>query len=192
MPYVECKLFTPQREALGFISWVESWGGVSAYPTHFDVESSFAWCEGIAPPIFSCFLFFFFKRRNWCLMITWIINDMLSKLYFFVGDAFLTSKIMYSYNDKLLSLGCVLATKFYSTLCDHMHYSCQVSLHGILQARRLEWVPIPFSRGSFQPTNWTPVSWIASIFVTIGATWEPDLGYSSTNFPYQIVVLHVI
>lgn len=148
--------------------------------------------KGLLHQFLVVFFFFFFKRRNWCLMITWIINDMLSKLYFFVGDAFLTSKIMYSYNDKLLSLGCVLATKFYSTLCDHMHYSCQVSLHGILQARRLEWVPIPFSRGSFQPTNWTPVSWIASIFVTIGATWEPDLGYSSTNFPYQIVVLHVI
>ena len=33
------------------------------------------------------------------------------------------------------------------TLCDPMGYT----LHGILQARILEWVAFPFSRGSFQP-----------------------------------------
>ena len=32
------------------------------------------------------------------------------------------------------------------TLCDHMVYM----VHGILQARILEWVAFPFSRGSFQ------------------------------------------
>ena len=30
------------------------------------------------------------------------------------------------------------------TLCDPMHYT----VHGILQARILDWVPFPFSRGS--------------------------------------------
>ena len=33
------------------------------------------------------------------------------------------------------------------TLCDPMDYT----VHGILQARILEWVPFPFSRGSSQP-----------------------------------------
>ena len=33
------------------------------------------------------------------------------------------------------------------TLCDHMDYT----VHGILQARILEWVAVPFSRGSSQP-----------------------------------------
>ena len=32
------------------------------------------------------------------------------------------------------------------------------SVHGILQARILEWVAIPFSRGSFQPRDQTHVS----------------------------------
>ena len=32
------------------------------------------------------------------------------------------------------------------------------SVHGILQARILEWVAIPFSRGSSQPRNQTQVS----------------------------------
>ena len=33
------------------------------------------------------------------------------------------------------------------------------SVHGILQARILEWVTIPFSRGSSWPRDWTQVSW---------------------------------
>ena len=35
------------------------------------------------------------------------------------------------------------------------------SVHGILQAGILEWVSIPFWRGSSQPRDWTQVSWIA-------------------------------
>ena len=41
------------------------------------------------------------------------------------------------------------------------------SFHGILQARILEWVAIPFSRGSSQPRHQTQVSNIASRFFTI-------------------------
>ena len=40
------------------------------------------------------------------------------------------------------------------TLCDPMDHSPPgSSIHGILQARILEWVAIPFSRGSFKPTS---------------------------------------
>ena len=41
---------------------------------------------------------------------------------------------------------------------------------GILQARILEWVAMPSSRGSSQPRNWTQVSCIAGRFFTIWAT----------------------
>ena len=44
--------------------------------------------------------------------------------------------------------------------------------HGILQARVLEWVAIPFSRGSSQPRDWTWVSCIAGRFFTSWATRE--------------------
>ena len=40
------------------------------------------------------------------------------------------------------------------------------SVHGILQARVLEWVAIPFSKGSSQPSNQTQVSCIAGGFFT--------------------------
>ena len=47
-------------------------------------------------------------------------------------------------------------------LCDPMDCSLpDSSIHGILQARILEWVAISFSRGSFQPTDRTCVSRIA-------------------------------
>ena len=45
-------------------------------------------------------------------------------------------------------------------------------VHRILQARILEWVAIPFSRGSSQPRGQTPVSCIAGRFFTILATRE--------------------
>ena len=44
--------------------------------------------------------------------------------------------------------------------------------HGILQARILEWVAIPFSRGSSQLRGWTQVSHIAGGFFTSWATRE--------------------
>ena len=47
---------------------------------------------------------------------------------------------------------CVLVTQSCPTLCDPMDCSCPgSSIHGILQAKMLEWVDIPFSRGSSQP-----------------------------------------
>ena len=45
-------------------------------------------------------------------------------------------------------------------------------LHGILQARRLEWVAFPFSRGSSQPRDRTQVSCSAGGFFTSWATGE--------------------
>ena len=57
----------------------------------------------------------------------------------------------------------------YPTLCNSMDYT----VHGILQARIVEWVAVRFSRGSSQPGDWTQVSWIAGKFFTIWATREP-------------------
>jgi len=40
------------------------------------------------------------------------------------------------------------------------------TFHGILQARILEWIAFPFSRGSSQPRDQTQVSCIAGGFFT--------------------------
>ena len=47
------------------------------------------------------------------------------------------------------------------------------SVHGILQARILEWNAIPFSRGSSQARDWTWISCIACRFFTDWATGKP-------------------
>ena len=52
------------------------------------------------------------------------------------------------------------------------------SVHGLLQARILEWIAIFFSRGSSQPRNWTQVSRIAGRFFTSWTTGEAPLPLS--------------
>ena len=49
------------------------------------------------------------------------------------------------------------------------------SVHGIFQARILEWVAVSFSRRSSWPRDWTPVSWIVGRRFTVWATrkWQP-------------------
>ena len=50
------------------------------------------------------------------------------------------------------------------TLCDPIDYSLPgSSVHGILQARKLELVAMPSSRGSFQPRYRTYVSYVSYI-----------------------------
>ena len=62
------------------------------------------------------------------------------------------------------------------TLCNPMDYSLPGSyIHGIFQARVLEWVAISFSRGYSWPRDWTQVSRIAGRGFTIWATREVPL-----------------
>ena len=59
------------------------------------------------------------------------------------------------------------------TLCDPVDCSPPgSSVHGILQARILEWVAMPFSRRSSQPRDRTQLSCIAGGFFTDWATRE--------------------
>ena len=59
------------------------------------------------------------------------------------------------------------------TLCDPMGCSLPgSSVHGIFQARVLEWVAISFSRGSSRPRDRTRVSHIAGRCFTIWTTRE--------------------
>ena len=64
--------------------------------------------------------------------------------------------------DTLRAVVKVKVTQSCLTLCDPMDYT----VHGILQARVLEWAAFPFSRGSPQPRGPTQVSCIAGRFFT--------------------------
>ena len=59
------------------------------------------------------------------------------------------------------------------------------SVHGILQAKILEWVAILFSRGSYQLREWTWVSNIADRSITVWATREPK----ELSKPYQLMTV---
>ena len=72
----------------------------------------------------------------------------------------------------------MLITQSSLALCDPMDWTLKAPVHGILQARMLEWVVIPFSRGCTWPRDSTQVSCIAGRFFTIWAT----------NFPRGSVV----
>ena len=60
------------------------------------------------------------------------------------------------------------------------------SVHGILQARVLEWVAISFSRGSSTPRNQTQVSHTADRFFTSWTTREIE----SVLIAMQAKLLH--
>ena len=72
----------------------------------------------------------------------------------------------------VLSLSESEVSQSYSTLCDPMACSLPGSVHGIFQARILEWVAISFSRGSSWPRDRALVSHIAGRHFTVWATRE--------------------
>ena len=88
---------------------------------------------------------------------------------------------------------CVHAKSLQSCLilCDPMDCTPPgSSVHGILQARILEWVAIPSSKGSSRPTDRTCSSCVAGRFHTTWATGEaPELSGTST-FIYLFIYFY--
>ena len=68
----------------------------------------------------------------------------------------------------------VKVTQSCPSLCDPMDYT----IGGILQARILEWVAFPFSRGSSWPRNRTGVSCIAGRFFANWAIREAPIHFT--------------
>ena len=81
-------------------------------------------------------------------------------------SAFFTVQLSHPYSSEVVQ-SCL-------TLCDPVDCSLLgSSVHGIFQARVLEWVAISFCRGSSQPRDWTHLSNVSCItgrFFTTGAT----------------------
>ena len=76
------------------------------------------------------------------------------------------------------------------TLCDPTDCSLPgSSVHGIFQARILEWVAISFSRGSSPPRDWNRVSRIVGRRFTIWATWGAPYNSASVDKTSQIELI---
>ena len=71
---------------------------------------------------------------------------------------------------------CVLSCFSWVQLCDPMDDSPPgFSVHGILQARILEWISMPPSRGSSQPRVWTHVPDWQGGSLPLAPPWKPSL-----------------
>ena len=90
-----------------------------------------------------------------------------------------------------VSLKCFLKVKVAQlclTLCDLM--DCTV--HGILQARILEWVAFPFSGWSSWPRNQTCVSCISRriLYHWVSSAWAPSLASELETRDTQLVLFY--
>ena len=126
---------------------------------------------------FKSFYLFIFKVDVWL-----IYNVVLILLYSKVIQLYTHT---HTHREKLK----MKAAQSCLTLCDPM--DCRLpgsSVHGILQARILEWVVVPISRGSSLPRDQNGVSCIAGGFFTSWAAREaaPHLTHiylSKNSFP---------
>ena len=87
---------------------------------------------------------------------------------------------------------CCLVAKSCPMLYDPMDCSLpSSSVHGILQARILEWVAIPSSRGYSQPRNWTCLSCITGGFLTVWTTMEALWYYLAAKL-LKLLILELV
>ena len=94
----------------------------------------------------------------------------------------LNTEVLWNAGTMLNPLWKVSVAQSCPTLCDPMDCSPpDYSVHGIFQARILEWVAISSSRGSFQPRDGTRVSCIAGGFFIISATKQAPMAAIKTS-----------
>ena len=119
--------------------------------------------------------------------------------YFLLGQGYMTlltfpndwSSLMWPSSLFCLAAGEVLVAQACLTLFDPMACSpWSSSVHGIFQARILEWIAIPFSRGFSLPRDWTRVSCIAGRFFTILVTREAP-GENDSKLPAGEILFNV-
>ena len=89
----------------------------------------------------------------------------------------------------------VLKSEKWKSLSHVRLFATSWTVHGIVQARILEWVVVPFSRGSSQPRDGTQVSLTAGGFFTnwatkealnlTGCVYSPDLRIHALKLPQK-------
>ena len=110
------------------------------------------------------FFFFGCLEMRWTIL-PWLLLKSLLLLYSFSNQLFpKLHKDGMGFMKDCVFLECVLSLQLCLTLCNPLEYSPPgFSVHGILQARTLQWIAMPSSRGSSQPRNWTWVSYVSCI-----------------------------
>ena len=108
--------------------------------------------------------------------------DQMLSLVSFQAFSFTDVHIPISLASSCLHRCCCLVAQLCLTVCNPMDCSPPgSSVHGILQARTLEWVAISFSRGSSLPRDRTCVSCIADGFFTTEPPGKPKISLLGSN-----------
>ena len=94
---------------------------------------------------------------------------------------------------KIQALLLCLVARLCPTLWDSMDYSPPgSSVHGILQAKTLPWVAIPFLRGSSWLSDWTRVSYIGRQILYTEPPGKPQYRHTSFYCALQFCVFKQI
>ena len=100
-----------------------------------------------------------------------------------------SQKVGQDWSNLAAAAACMLNHLSCPTLCDSTDYSLpNSSVHGILQARILEWVAMPSSRESW-PRDWTLISWsscIAGGFFTAEPLGKPQFNHHTKLQAFRI------
>ena len=165
----------PSASAACGISWTRDWTHVSC----LDRQILYHWATREArmlsfKPAFLLSSFIFIKRffKSSSLSAIRVVSSAYLKvliflLAIFIPICFIQPHMSHDVQciDDTLCMRCECCS-LCPTICNLMDFT----VHGILQARILEWEAIPFSRGSSQPRDWTQVCCVAGGFLTIWAT----------------------
>ena len=146
----------------------QGWRGLSPTFTSQDPCTQ-GFCLSLHPPVPSSQTVRFI---TWCM---WRRHTIQCTTHIAIQDGPTECRVWYTLEvpSVLLAGHSCSDTQSCLSLCDPMDYSPPGSfVHGILQARILERVAMPSSKGSSQPRDRTQVSCIAGRFFTVWATRE--------------------
>ena len=136
-----------------------------------------------------CTLFLHFD--SWAIKMCYLCRSKV-KAFNLLLNIYSKTKLSKIHTEQLCRVLCSVAQSCLA-LCDPMDYGPpSSSVHGIFQARTLEWVAISFSRGSSCPRDWTCIFWVSCIDREIlyhCATWEAYIVLVN-NF-YTTVLFHL-
>ena len=108
-------------------------------------------------------------REAWCTVIHGVAKNWTRLSDWIELTAYIFILFVYPFSQSVFY---VKVTHSCPTLCDPMCCSLPgSSVHGIFHSRILEWVSIAFSRGCFQPRDWTQVTHISGRLSYLESPW---------------------
>ena len=111
--------------------------------------------------------------RKWKVLLSKLLTNIMKRMGLILNTLFFCYSVCHWHcQGVMLNLCLCVNCSVVSNSVMSWTVAFQAPFPGISQARILEWISIPFPRGSFWYRDWTQVSCISSRFFTIWTTWE--------------------